>query len=1095
MKHAGKETNDQSVSQPKEDNSRFSDRFIQRYAELFVHEFDRHGLQRSRNDKVWYRNNIPGGIGYREIYSTLNGQRTYAGYPVDHEGLSKWTMFDLDLPKPIRTEMELVTDPVFKARQEEYAWSVIYEMGRLLKNAIQQNFDVAPVTLHSGSKGLHLYVLWNKPVPVRQAADVGLLMKHLLDVEYRDQGFEFRDVESYPCESDVGAIESDRLPHLVKLPLATHLKTGKIARFMNLRTKEELPAEVLWNIKRARADDIDILLDTYKEELVQAKRRSGRTSTSTNNYHPDHERFNRLSLPNGPKLLLERCEALGNLAAEARSKHHLGHRQRFHLASSLLAFGSGEGEKAVHDIISSCSDYSFDYTQGQLNHSLLRDYRPPTCLTLQKDGICPYKDSRCSAVGNYRTPLGCVQPTGRGKPPVKRQRLRVVQQDQEESVKPTSTIEQIRKEIPEQIDRYLAEPEGRLLLFKVDPGVGKTVSVGHHLANLGLSNNLFRVFWAGQRHDMFHEIFPLFFDIRQILPKLSDKEDPLTQEPLQRCINPELQPLLKIIRDKGWWKLETRKVCSRCEFKKEHRCPYFNQWLYNGSYYGPQQHLVTDRLQENNQNIQAILIDESPFHVFQNEIPITVEMVEAMILYVTKHDFRRKEWVTRLLKALIVCMVTSSKSTHGHEFLQHFNDALRGELGKSHQEQLFYEREEITSQDPPLHSLVQEINQSHFWIDWDQQLEIASPKELPQRWLDVLFEAINKEKMLFGTDYTSRLYLRVEKQEKHQLKTTLVVSETRTFTDKSTPLIILDGTPNLPEYERIFDREVILYEGHVHLQNRVVQVKTGEYTKSTLLGGGGRNTATRDRLLAIVQAIIQRGTSTLVVSIKEMVEEHLEPYLEQHGPPGSYHLAYYWGFRGSNEFKHCDQVVLLGAANPNFDELRHQESGSHLHESFLDPEMESIWLPYEDQDLEVNVSGYVDDRMNNALLFRRNHEMGQMIHRIRPLHDPDKTIWILSCVPVPGIPPTQLMTVEELAGHLGLINEAPRNKGALGHLVQVANQLLEDQGWFNRKTLSDTSKVAIRTVAKHIGQVQQIMGLMRSGQRYLRPKSVHDPLI
>lgn len=1075
----------QAAALPKEENFAFSDRFVETYQKLFVHAFDRHGLQRLREGKTWYRNNIPGGIGRREILATLTGERTYAGYPVDRDGMSKWTMLDLDLPKPLRSEIERVADPVFKARQEEYAWSMIYEMGRLLTNMIRHNLGIVPVTLHSGSKGLHLYVLWEKPIPVRQAADCGLLVKYLLDDEFREQGFDFASVESYPCESDATALAADRLPHLVKLPLATHLKTGRVAGFMNLRTKQDLPLDVLWRIVPARVDDLHYFLESHGDELNDARAQLGgvRFSSRTDR-HPDYERYTRLPLPNGPRLLLGRCEALAGLVQEAREHRHLEHRKRFHLACALLAFGNGDGEKAVHDILSSCSDYSFDYTQGQLNHALLRDYRPSTCKTLQQEGICPYANARCDAVGHYRTPLGCVHRDVSKDQRASRKRLRATAEAP--GAAPTSTIEQIRADIPEQIDRYLADPEGKLLLFKIDPGVGKTVGVGHHLSNLGLGDTPFRVFWAGQRHDMFSEVAPLFFDIGQILPKVSDAIDPATKEPLQQCINDELRPLLTLMREKGWGHQETRKVCSRCELSQTRACPYFTQWKYPGSFYAPQQHLVTDRLQQNKLGMQAILIDEAPFNVFHQELSVTPEKIEAMIAFLEKHRFKRAVKVIRLLNGLLSCMALTRTSTQGHRFLRDLNDVLAAARHTWRQEEIFSDQEANPRPDPALHTLLREISRSSFWLEWQIFLTFATPLEYPHRWLESLFEGLEKEKLLFGTDYTSRFFLRVEKREHNTTLRELVIIELRDFADKSTPLIILDGTPDIEAYKRIFDREIVLYEGHVELQNRVVQLKTGEYTKSTLLGSGTKNKATRDRLLGIVQAIVQRGSSTLVVSTKEMIDAHVEPYLQRHGPPDRYRLAYYWGFRGSNEFEACDQVILLGAANPNFADLAQQESGGHLHEAYLDPARASVWLPYEGRNLEVSVSGYADQRMNNALLFRRNHEMGQMIHRIRPLQYPDKTIWILSCIPTPGIPPTDLVTVEELAAQLGMNNPVPAANATLGILVKAAQDLLDDPGWFNRKTLSESSRVSIRTVSRYIRQVQRTLGLQRAGQTYIR---------
>ncbi len=251
--------------------------FMTRYSQLFILRYGVHGEQKiGRNGRVRYRNNLPGSIDIFRIRQALYAERTYASYGCDRQGKSKWLVFDLDIPRDVRKEIEETRDADLREKLQAHAWWMIYLMADSLTAEIR-HLGLTPVPIFSGAKGIHIYLLFDKSVDTEQAVKLGLLIKWLAHrtQESSDlQGIiDYMAIESYPCQSDLRALKGGGVPHLVKLPLVKHQGTGMFSRFLdpdNPRIDQPLPNAHLWNLKPDSHELVSDALESFTGELEEA---------------------------------------------------------------------------------------------------------------------------------------------------------------------------------------------------------------------------------------------------------------------------------------------------------------------------------------------------------------------------------------------------------------------------------------------------------------------------------------------------------------------------------------------------------------------------------------------------------------------------------------------------------------------------------------------------------------------------------------------------------------------------------------------------------------------------------------------------------
>ncbi len=85
---------------------------------------------------------------------------------------------------------------------------------------------------------------------------------------------------------------------------------------------------------------------------------------------------------------LYECPLIAKLWKDAETNHHLTNEQRV-FASQIYVFFGDAGEKALHQLIGYCSDYSESYTQKQIENVKRNRRKPITCDWARKNNLCP----------------------------------------------------------------------------------------------------------------------------------------------------------------------------------------------------------------------------------------------------------------------------------------------------------------------------------------------------------------------------------------------------------------------------------------------------------------------------------------------------------------------------------------------------------------------------------------------------------------------------------------------------------------------------------------------------------------------------------
>jgi hypothetical protein len=249
------------------------------------------------------------------------------------------------------------------------------------------------------------------------------------------------------------------------------------------------------------------------------------------------------------------------------------------------------------------------------------------------------------------------------------------------------------------------------------------------------------------------------------------------------------------------------------------------------------------------------------------------------------------------------------------------------------------------------------------------------------------------------------------------------------------PVVVLDATGPERLYRPIFPRRQIeVDEANAQMVAQVWQIFDEKLPNRSFLSG-----TKTDQVKTIIEALYKSrasmGADKFAVIGREDVVKALK--LPTQIIPG-----YYWKVRGSRAFEGCHTLVLVGAAEPDFVDVGLQADllfGREIPRTPIEQTRPYYLTSTPGKSWAARVKSYADPDLKAFYERLREGEMTQAAFRIRPLEGPHKLIVVLSNLPLQGLPPTELMSMNDLEARLG-IKEPP-----ITQLVLLAQKRLRIQ--------------------------------------------------
>lgn len=254
---------------------------------------------------------------------------------------------------------------------------------------------------------------------------------------------------------------------------------------------------------------------------------------------------------------------------------------------------------------------------------------------------------------------------------------------------------------------------------------------------------------------------------------------------------------------------------------------------------------------------------------------------------------------------------------------------------------------------------------------------------------------------------------------------TLRLNLKRNLDHLSGPVIMLDACAQPQLLSALTGRDVNTWNVPLKLeQTEIIQTTDGYYGITTLWNKQeSQPKGTFNRMVTAVNRLIAgKEAETLIVTWK-LLADHLIDWQAQGKLDTRVAVAWYGGIEGLNAFEDRKQVILLGTPTAPVEDIVEMGQAIWANDPTpLNPEIRYVWRRYAYKDsegngMEAQVWEFCDDRLNLILRTHREHEMIQAAHRIRPLLTAGKTIYLLSNLPIEELPPTQLTTLDKLAGN------------------------------------------------------------------------------
>lgn len=536
---------------------------------------------------------------------------------------------------------------------------------------------------------------------------------------------------------------------------------------------------------------------------------------------------------------------------------------------------------------------------------------------------------------------------------------------------PSGSVEAARRDMYTAIMNYLEEDfPTEILLIRTLPGTGKTTTAVAATDAIRRSGR--RILYAGPRHDFYDEVSGKsnhIHDWYEWLPRQAGDEEKQTPT---TCLY--AQPISKWM-EKGYEGMDFCAGVCGWNYINEGCKWHAQKRNHHRVIYGQHQHVTLGHPLE-----FAVLIgDENPLSAFLHEWRIPAS-------WILPPGMDHTDDLTEMLHLMATIAGTATQPMQGPELLDFLG-------GPAHVLQ--------TCENASLPADALAVANIRF----AEQVEQAPYFHLPALTNLLMRES---QQALAGNDYPHRVILAAG-------HLTLLQRYVPHY-DRLSPWIVwLDATGKPELYEKVFKRPVRVIDARPKLQGNIYQVTDRANGKNALLERGSQQPTSRaaQAKTLIRHLIAQHGYQNPAVITFQGLEETFGDVCP---------TTHFYASRGTNAFERVDALFVLGTPQPNiYDVVKaakmiFYERDEAFNVTWSIQEQPYFYLAPDGQGRQYPVAGFWQDpELQTILEIYRDDEILQAAHRARPVNHPCD-IWLLTNVPIPELPPDELLTMAEALG-------------------------------------------------------------------------------
>jgi hypothetical protein len=289
-----------------------------------------------------------------------------------------------------------------------------------------------------------------------------------------------------------------------------------------------------------------------------------------------------------------------------------------------------------------------------------------------------------------------------------------------------------------------------------------------------------------------------------------------------------------------------------------------------------------------------------------------------------------------------------------------------------------------------------------------------------------MLSEIDKAQKVSGEIWNSRLTMVVSGG-----RARFILRDVRKITVR-TPIVVLDAYANKDYYSKLLGRDVrlLMFDAQSHCEVMTIPLNTSKKAFQK------RKECLFDDLAAVVK--INPNRKILVYTYLELKEdvEKMFPSAEGLLSDGTaVAVEHFWSGRGKDCWRDYDVVIIFGTPEPNPNELFDDARALYADDS----------SPISLAQSKIDPRKYADSRLQLLREMRREDEIMQDVHRIRPIWGKglDKKVVLMSQLYCPQLPPDRIIDPQTIDKKY-FLRELRKER-----LIKLIEACIKEYGFFN----------------------------------------------